>query len=48
MLLPGITISTSAADFAKIKQMQLSKFDGKTFELFRRRAIDQPIVRELV
>jgi len=34
MLLPGITISTSATDFAPIKQMQLSKFDGKTFELF--------------
>jgi branched-chain amino acid transport system substrate-binding protein len=34
MLLPGVTISTGATDFAKIKQMQLSKFDGKTFELF--------------
>jgi branched-chain amino acid transport system substrate-binding protein len=34
MLLPGITVSTSANDFAPIKQMQLSKFDGKTFELF--------------
>jgi branched-chain amino acid transport system substrate-binding protein len=34
MLIPGITISTSATDFAPIKQMQLSKFDGKTFELF--------------
>jgi branched-chain amino acid transport system substrate-binding protein len=34
MLLPGIAISTSATDFAPIKQMQLSKFDGKTFELF--------------
>jgi branched-chain amino acid transport system substrate-binding protein len=34
MLVPGITISTSATDFAPIKQMQLSKFDGKTFELF--------------
>ena len=50
MLLPGITISTSATDFAPIKQMQLSKFDGKTFELFgdviSRLAIDEAIVRE--
>ena len=30
MLLPGITISTSADDFAPIKQMQLAKFDGTT------------------
>ena len=29
MLLPGITISTSANDFAPIQQMQLMKFDGK-------------------
>jgi branched-chain amino acid transport system substrate-binding protein len=34
MLLPGITISTSAADFAPIKQMQLMKFDGETWKLF--------------
>jgi branched-chain amino acid transport system substrate-binding protein len=34
MLAPGIIVSTSATDFAPIKQMQLSKFDGKTFELF--------------
>jgi branched-chain amino acid transport system substrate-binding protein len=34
MLLSGITVSTSATDFAPIKQMRLSKFDGKTFELF--------------
>jgi branched-chain amino acid transport system substrate-binding protein len=34
MLVPGIIVSTSAMDFAPIKQMQLSKFDGKTFELF--------------
>jgi branched-chain amino acid transport system substrate-binding protein len=27
MLLPGITVSTSAHDFAPIKQMQLTKFD---------------------
>jgi branched-chain amino acid transport system substrate-binding protein len=30
MLLPGITVSTSADDFAPIKQMQLQKFDGTT------------------
>jgi branched-chain amino acid transport system substrate-binding protein len=34
MLLPGITVSTSASDFAPIKQMQLSKFDGTTWRLF--------------
>jgi len=34
MLLPGITVSTSAADFAPIKQLQLEKFDGKTWQLF--------------
>jgi branched-chain amino acid transport system substrate-binding protein len=34
MLLPGITISTSATDFAPIKQMQLQKFDGNTWQLF--------------
>ena len=34
MLLPGITLSTSADDFAPIKQMQLQKFDGNTFRLF--------------
>ena len=34
MLLPGITISTSATDFAPIKQMQLMKFDGVTWKLF--------------
>jgi hypothetical protein len=28
MLLRGITVSTSADDFAPIKQMQLKKFDG--------------------
>ena len=33
MLLPGITISTSADDFAPIKQMQLEKFDGTTWRL---------------
>ena len=34
MLLPGITVSTSATDFAPIKQMQLMKFDGSTWKLF--------------
>jgi branched-chain amino acid transport system substrate-binding protein len=34
MLLPGITVSTSAGDFAPIKQMQLQKFDGTTWRLF--------------
>ena len=34
MLLPGITLSTSADDFAPIKQMLLEKFDGTTWRLF--------------
>ena len=34
MLLPGITISTSTDDYAPIKQMQLRKFDGTTWQLF--------------
>jgi hypothetical protein len=34
MLLPGITVSTGADDFAPIKQMQLEKFDGTTWKLF--------------
>ena len=34
MLLPGIVLSTSADDFAPIKQMQLEKFDGMTWKLF--------------
>ena len=34
MLLPGITVSTSADDFAPIKQMQLEKFDGNAWQLF--------------
>jgi branched-chain amino acid transport system substrate-binding protein len=34
MNLPGITLSTSADDFAPIKQMQLMKFDGTTWDLF--------------
>jgi branched-chain amino acid transport system substrate-binding protein len=34
MLLPGINISTSASDFAPIKQMQLEKFNGANWKLF--------------
>ncbi len=34
MVLPGITISTSADDYAPMKQMQLQKFDGNTWKLF--------------
>ena len=34
MLLPGITLSTSANDFAPIKQMQLQRFDGIGWKLF--------------
>jgi branched-chain amino acid transport system substrate-binding protein len=30
-LLPGITLQTSATDFAPIKQMQLVRFDGKSW-----------------
>jgi len=34
MLLPGIAINTSPTDFYPIKQEQLAKFNGKTWELF--------------
>jgi hypothetical protein len=34
MLRPGIVLATSATDFAPIKQMQLMKFDGTTWQLF--------------
>ncbi len=34
MLLPRITLSTSADDYAPIKRMQLMKFDGNTWKLF--------------
>jgi branched-chain amino acid transport system substrate-binding protein len=34
MLLPGVTISTGLDDYAPIKQMQLRKFDGTTWQLF--------------
>src|SRR5262249_49922117 len=33
MLLPGITVSTAADDYAPIKQMQLEKFDGTTWKI---------------
>jgi len=32
--LPGISINTSATDFAPIQQMQLARFDGKTWQIF--------------
>jgi branched-chain amino acid transport system substrate-binding protein len=34
MLLPGITISTGPDDYAPIKQMQMERFDGNTWQLF--------------
>ena len=34
MLLPGITVSTSATDFAPIQQEQLQKFEGDRWVLF--------------
>jgi branched-chain amino acid transport system substrate-binding protein len=34
MLLPGIRITTSPTDYHPIKQMQLAKFNGKTWVLF--------------
>jgi branched-chain amino acid transport system substrate-binding protein len=34
MLLPGTAVSTTADDFAPIRQMQLEKFDGNTWQLF--------------
>ena len=33
-LLPGITINTSPSDYAPIKQVQLRRFKGRTWELF--------------
>ncbi len=33
-LLPGVTINTSATNYHPIRQMQLSKWNGKTWELF--------------
>ncbi len=34
MLLPGIAINTSPTDYYPIKQEQMAKFNGKTWELF--------------
>jgi branched-chain amino acid transport system substrate-binding protein len=34
MLLPGIKINTSPADFATIKQFQMMRFNGASWELF--------------
>ena len=34
MLLPGITMNTSKSDYAPIKQMQMQRFNGETWELF--------------
>jgi branched-chain amino acid transport system substrate-binding protein len=34
MLLPGITINTSATDFFPIEQMQMMRFNGERWELF--------------
>jgi ABC-type branched-subunit amino acid transport system substrate-binding protein len=35
MLLPGITINTSPTDFAPIKQVQMGRFDGERWQLFK-------------
>ena len=34
MLLPGITVNTSPSDYFPLKQMQMQRFNGTTFELF--------------
>jgi len=34
MLLPGITVNTSPADFAPIKEVQMARFDGERWRLF--------------
>jgi branched-chain amino acid transport system substrate-binding protein len=34
MLLPGITINTSATDYFPIEQMQMMRFTGERWELF--------------
>jgi branched-chain amino acid transport system substrate-binding protein len=34
LLLPGISVNTSATDFAPIEQLQLMKFAGQTWQLF--------------
>jgi branched-chain amino acid transport system substrate-binding protein len=33
-LLPGITINTSPADFAPIKQLQMMRFKGEKWDMF--------------
>jgi branched-chain amino acid transport system substrate-binding protein len=32
MLLPGVTINTTATDYRPIKQMRLVQFDGRTWQ----------------
>jgi branched-chain amino acid transport system substrate-binding protein len=34
MLLPGITVNTSAKDFYPVEAMQMQRFDGKEWERF--------------
>jgi hypothetical protein len=34
MLLPGIKINTGPNDFAPVKQMQMARFNGTSWELF--------------
>ena len=34
MLLPGIKVNTSPTDYSPIQSVQLSRFDGKSFQLF--------------
>jgi branched-chain amino acid transport system substrate-binding protein len=34
LLLPGITINTASDDFAPIEQLQLMRFEGKSWHLF--------------
>jgi branched-chain amino acid transport system substrate-binding protein len=33
-MLPGIAINTASDDFAPIESVQLSRFNGKQYELF--------------
>jgi hypothetical protein len=34
MLLPGISVNTSATDYCPVKQLQLKRFNGARWELF--------------
>jgi len=34
MLLPGITVNTSADDVIPIRQLQMQRFDGRAWSLF--------------